>query len=649
MPVVVTGAAGFIGGMLTTALAADGAHVVAVDRRPVRVRYPGVVVLRADLLDRDQAVESALHEADAVYHLAGRSGTRDGGADRAETEHGLLHRDNVIAAAHVLAAVPLRTPLVVASSCAVYGGSPSGWPSHEDDTPNPLGGYGRSKLALEWLCAQRAAAGGAVAVARPFTVAGEGQRPDMAMARWIDALRSGRPLRIYGSPWRTRDVTDVRDVVRSLRMIIERGVVGAINIGSGAPRSLADLAIAACRAVGAPSEFLIMPARPDEPTATYADTRRHERLLGFRPITDLDTLVRRQVAACLAYERATLAEETRLMHGGAGAAATTGAPAGYGGAGPTRMVERMMEARLVETRTVETPFESPETRFTDVALPDDPFAEDPFPEDGVRVTWTRESDVDHPRPAGPPPPSTPAGGDAAPADHDDPTEDTPTRGAFREHADNTTDAGDDGNEGVPELDAMPTHTLTVAGLETIPGGAADTGRLGARQRTTEPEGLETLAYGTSAAAGTPVPPADEVPTGAVESAVVDAADPGTDADSTTTPPAHPAESTCAADGPAADCCATDSDTADSAATDQAVIDSGATGSASAAHADESQEAAGEADRSDRSAQTEGTDDAGADTDGSGGKGGKDNQSNQGTQQAGGGTAAAATVTAYAMP
>ncbi len=55
-------------------------------------------------------------------------------------------------------------------------------------------------------------AGRPVAVLRPFTVAGEGQRADMALARWIAAVRAGRPVRILGSPGRSRDVTDVRDL-----------------------------------------------------------------------------------------------------------------------------------------------------------------------------------------------------------------------------------------------------------------------------------------------------------------------------------------------------------------------------------------------------------------------------------------------------
>src|SRR5918994_165350 len=142
-----------------------------------------------------------------------------------------------------LAGVPRGTPLVVTSSSSVYGGA-AGRPSHEDDPLRPLGGYARSKAAVERLCARRLAAGGLVTVARPFTVAGEGQRPDMALARWIAAVRARRPVPVLCSPGRTRDVTDVRDVVRALRLAAERRVAGPLNVGTGRPRTLAELAAA---------------------------------------------------------------------------------------------------------------------------------------------------------------------------------------------------------------------------------------------------------------------------------------------------------------------------------------------------------------------------------------------------------------------
>ena len=208
MSVVVTGAAGFLGRALVASLAADGIPVVAVDRRPPP-DGPGVTALRADLLDRDPAVTEALRGADAVFHLAGRPGVRDTGAGR-RRRPGQGQR---AATAEVLAAVPAGT---AAGRHLVLVGVRRGAAGRPSPGGRPAAAARRVRAQQGRGGALASAPAGAVAVLRPFTVAGEGQRPDMALARWIAAVRAGRPMRVLGSPERTRDVTDVRDVVRAL-------------------------------------------------------------------------------------------------------------------------------------------------------------------------------------------------------------------------------------------------------------------------------------------------------------------------------------------------------------------------------------------------------------------------------------------------
>ncbi|MFE0154017.1 NAD-dependent epimerase/dehydratase family protein [Nonomuraea sp. NPDC059007] len=284
MTVVVTGSAGFIGRALTEALLAAGRRVIGVDRRTQAAR-PGLTALTADLLDDDDLVGAALAAADAVYHLAGCPGVR--GDDRGLARR--RHRDNVLAGARVLAAVPRGVPLMITSSSSVYGGARHGRPSHETDQPRPAGGYARSKLALEHLCAGRP-----VTVVRPFTVAGEGQRPDMALSLWLAAAARGRPLRVLGSLERTRDVTDVRQAAQA--MIALTGVPGVVNIGTGRGRTLRELAGAVAEVTGAEVRYAIEPAPPVEPGDSLADTRRLRALTGWTPETDLLDVVRRQYA-----------------------------------------------------------------------------------------------------------------------------------------------------------------------------------------------------------------------------------------------------------------------------------------------------------------------------------------------------------------
>ena len=294
---VVTGAAGFIGSHLVERLGRDGLHVIGIDRRPP-VTSTGSHV-RADLSEPDDHVRGALREADIVYHLAGCPGVRDDAEDIEQRRW----RDNVLAGEVVLREVPLSVPTVVVSSSSVYGGAARidhdgrAEPCREDAPVRPRGGYARSKARLERRCRVRREAGGHVAVVRPFTVAGERQRADMAIAIWLAAARTGRPLPVIGSLSRTRDVTDVTDVIEGLVRLAASGHATTLNLGTGRGRSLQELVHAVAGACRVPVRLDVHPDPNGEPTDTLADTGRCRQLLGFTPRTHLDELVSRQAAA----------------------------------------------------------------------------------------------------------------------------------------------------------------------------------------------------------------------------------------------------------------------------------------------------------------------------------------------------------------
>ena len=305
MSIVVTGAAGFLGRATVAELRRRGADVVALDRHPMPAMPDAggsCLALTGDLLDRDELADTALRDASAVLHLAGCPGVRDRSPDVARRRS----RDNVEATRRVLQTVPLEVPVVVTSSSSVYGGS-RGRPSAESDQLAPLGGYARSKVVVEQLCAERARRGGLVTVVRPFTVVGENQRADMAIARWLAAARDGRPLQVLGSLDRSRDFTDVREVARVLACLSERAPGGALNIGSGCRRPLREVVAAVADAVGGTVRTVVTPAASVEPAETWADTRRLAKVVGFVPVTDLREVVRRAAASLTAAERELVA------------------------------------------------------------------------------------------------------------------------------------------------------------------------------------------------------------------------------------------------------------------------------------------------------------------------------------------------------
>jgi nucleoside-diphosphate-sugar epimerase len=293
LAVVVTGSAGFLGRAVVARLLAAGREVIGIDRRGGVPTGPGHLELHADLVGPDRAVVDVIREASGVIHLAGCPGVRDVRSDVGWYRH----RDNVLATAAVLGAAGRRVTVVTATSSSVYGGSVGGRACRETDELNPRGGYAASKAAAEALCRHHNEAGGRVVVARPFTVAGEGQRPDMALATWIAAARAGRPLRILGGRERTRDLTDVRDAARALVALLDADEPGPVNVGTGVPIRLGDMVDTIAAALDVDVRTRIEPAGPEEVADTRADTRRLAALVGFVPETVLADVVARQIAA----------------------------------------------------------------------------------------------------------------------------------------------------------------------------------------------------------------------------------------------------------------------------------------------------------------------------------------------------------------
>ena len=292
MKAVVSGSAGFIGSHLVDELLARGYRVTGIDRQP-RPPDDGYDHVLADLSEEPVGlVAKALTTADVVFHLAAKPGVRGSSPSIEQARR----RDNVVATRNLLSLVPPGTPLVATSSSSVYGNS-GGRASRETDPLSPRGGYARSKVAMERLCEQRREAGGLVAVIRPFTVAGEGQRPDMAFSLWLDALRRGQPMTILGSESRSRDITDVRDAVEGMIRAGERQVDATLNLGTGVAHRLIDMARALVEASGIDGDIVRRSVPTDEVGATLADTARCRALLDFVPSTDLPSLLARQVAA----------------------------------------------------------------------------------------------------------------------------------------------------------------------------------------------------------------------------------------------------------------------------------------------------------------------------------------------------------------
>lgn len=287
---LVTGAAGFIGRHLVRRLAAGGHTVVGVDRRPWTDAPPEIVFVQGDLLEME--LTPVLAGVDYVIHLAGQPGVRE-----SWSRFRRYSRGNIELTQRLLEALRGRTlgKFVLASTSAVYGAAPM--PAREDGPVLPVSPYGATKLAAEALCGLYGRTAGLPWLAlRFFTVYGPGQRPDMAFTRWLRAVRTRRPVELYGDGLQERDFTYVADTVEATVRLSEEPAARemAVNVAGGRSVSVQDALRTIEQVTGSPLTVDRMAAAPGDMTATLADTARLERLIGVIPATPLADGLRRQ-------------------------------------------------------------------------------------------------------------------------------------------------------------------------------------------------------------------------------------------------------------------------------------------------------------------------------------------------------------------
>jgi nucleoside-diphosphate-sugar epimerase len=295
---LVTGAAGFIGSHLTSALLDADAQVTGLDcftdYYPRAIKQANVAVNAGR--KGFHFIEGSLQHAQLgalldgkthVFHLAAQAGVRKSwGRDfRVYTDH------NVDATQRLLEACVGR-PLerfVYASSSSVYGDNAS-IPMREDALPQPVSPYGVTKLAAEQLCHLYFVNYRVPATSvRYFTVYGPRQRPDMAFHRFITAALKGEPIILYGDGEQTRDFTYVGDAVAATIAAGTRGVPGRVyNVGGGSRVSVNQLFDILERISGKRLDVRREPAQKGDMRDTFADTTLARTDLGFRPQVTLE-------------------------------------------------------------------------------------------------------------------------------------------------------------------------------------------------------------------------------------------------------------------------------------------------------------------------------------------------------------------------
>jgi UDP-glucuronate 4-epimerase len=191
--------------------------------------------------------------------------------------------------------------VVLASSSSVYGDS-TPVPFREDaDVSRPISPYAASKRACELIAAtHHHLTGLPIGCLRFFTVFGPRQRPDLAIALFLNKIARGEPITMFGDGSMSRDFTYIDDIVVGVLAAHDRISAHGYriwNLGHHQPVLLRDMIATVERVVGKRAEILHQPHQPGDVQRTYADITRARDELGFDPRTPFEEGVRRQWAA----------------------------------------------------------------------------------------------------------------------------------------------------------------------------------------------------------------------------------------------------------------------------------------------------------------------------------------------------------------
>jgi UDP-glucose 4-epimerase len=303
MKILVTGGAGFIGSHLVEALVRKGHAVRVLDDfssghlANLRAVRKDVEVLRGDCADLS-AAHRAVKGVEVVFHEAAMPSVARSVKEPAES-----HRANGTATLHMLAAAREAgvRRFIYAGSSSVYGDLPR-LPKRESDEVRPLSPYAVGKLSGEHFVRVFSQLYGMEGLTlRYFNVFGPRQDPSSpysgVISLFTTALLAGRTPIIYGDGRQTRDFTYVASVVdANLKALTAKGLCGQrVNVATGSRTTLRELLNAIAREVGVRPRARHLPARAGDIRHSVADVRSARRLLGYRPLLDVESGLRKTV------------------------------------------------------------------------------------------------------------------------------------------------------------------------------------------------------------------------------------------------------------------------------------------------------------------------------------------------------------------
>lgn len=307
-PVLVTGAAGFIGMHVARRLLEAGREVVGVDnldpyydvklkeaRLGLLKGFPAFRFEHLDLSDADACRKLfALAGAAEVIHLAAQAGVRYSLVN----PHAYVQA-NVTGFLNILEACRAHSVrhLIYASTSSVYGANAHLPFSEGDRVDHPVSLYAATKKANELMAHSYSHLFGIPATGlRFFTVYGPWGRPDMAPMLFAKAMLAGDPIKVFNHGELERDFTYIDDIVEGVVRLLpfppepcpeSRARFAIYNIGNHHAVPVREFIAELERALGCRAVCEYLPMQPGDVRATFADISRLQAVAGFAPRTTL--------------------------------------------------------------------------------------------------------------------------------------------------------------------------------------------------------------------------------------------------------------------------------------------------------------------------------------------------------------------------
>ncbi len=317
-PVLVTGAAGFIGFHFARRLLEEGLPVVGVDnvndyydpalkwsRLEVLGKLPGFRFIRLDLTDALSVRELfAEYGFEIAVNMAAQAGVR-----YSLVNPGAYAESNITGFLNLLEGCKAANSkhLVFASSSSVYGANEKIPFSVHDNVDHPVSIYAATKKANELMAHAYAHLYGLPCTGlRFFTVYGPWGRPDMALFLFTRAMLAGKPIDVFNYGRMGRDFTYIDDITEAMRRIMAAppkpdpawdsrapdpatsfAPYRIYNIGNNQPVRLMDLIATLEQCLGVEAKKNMLPMQPGDVKETFADIEDIVRDFGFRPRTPL--------------------------------------------------------------------------------------------------------------------------------------------------------------------------------------------------------------------------------------------------------------------------------------------------------------------------------------------------------------------------